>query len=99
MPRPGGQAEDDGWVLTMVYNSGTERTELAILDAQQLSKGPVARICLPHHIPYGTSCTSTAIVFFSIMLPKCASLALVSPKSWVDTVLVRGAAGRCMLQV
>ena len=53
MPRPGGQAEDDGWVLTMVYNSSTERTELAILDARRLPEGPVARICLPHHIPYG----------------------------------------------
>ena len=60
VPRPGGEAEDDGWVLTMVYNSGSDRTELAILDAQQLSEGPVARICLPHHIPYGISPSSSS---------------------------------------
>lgn len=53
MPRPGSSAEDDGWLLVLVFASASERTELAILDAQKLSQGPVATIQLPHHIPPG----------------------------------------------
>ena len=37
MPRPGGTAEDDGWVMTLVYDAEQQRTRLAILDARNLS--------------------------------------------------------------
>lgn len=53
MPRKDADSEDDGWVLTMVYRAATNTTDLAILDAQHLSRGPVALIHLPHHIPHG----------------------------------------------
>lgn len=52
-PRPGGTDEDDGWVFTMVYDTPTDRSHLAILNAQDLKAGPVARIKLPHQIPFG----------------------------------------------
>ena len=39
MPRPGGTAEDDGWVMALVYDADEERTRLAILDARNLSGG------------------------------------------------------------
>ncbi|NJO66781.1 MAG: carotenoid oxygenase family protein, partial [Leptolyngbyaceae cyanobacterium RM1_405_57] len=45
--------EDSGWLLTMVYNSEQERSELVILDAKDLTKEPVARLHLKHHVPYG----------------------------------------------
>ncbi|MEO0869932.1 MAG: carotenoid oxygenase family protein, partial [Cyanobacteria bacterium J06642_11] len=53
VPRPGGTAEDDGWVLGQFYNAARRCSELAILDAQHLEQGPVAQLKLPHHIPYG----------------------------------------------
>ena len=61
-PRPDAQAEDDGWVLVMVYNSVTDRSHLVILDAQDLKKGPVARVKLPQMIPYGKSLQSSTYV-------------------------------------
>lgn len=45
-------AEDDGWLLTLVFNAETERSELVILDAHDLRE-PVARLKLKHHVPYG----------------------------------------------
>lgn len=53
VPRPGATEEDDGWVLTMVYDCHSDRSQLVILDASKLKAGPVARIKLPHRIPYG----------------------------------------------
>ena len=39
VPRAGGAAEDDGWVLLLVYNGETLKTELCILDAQRIADG------------------------------------------------------------
>jgi len=44
--------EDDGWLLTLVFNGKTGRSEVIILDAKDLS-APVARLKLRHHVPYG----------------------------------------------
>jgi len=48
---PEGINEDDGWLLILVYNAATHRSELVILDAEELN--PLAKIPLPIHIPYG----------------------------------------------
>ena len=53
-PRPGSSREDDGWLLVRVYDVKSDRTQLVILDATDLKAGPVARVKLPHRIPYGT---------------------------------------------
>lgn len=45
-------AEDDGWLLLLTFNAEKERSELVILDAQDLSQ-PVVRLKLKHHVPYG----------------------------------------------
>ena len=52
-PKPGAKEEDDGWIFTMVYDTLTDRSQLAILNAQDLEAGPIARIKLPHKIPFG----------------------------------------------
>ncbi len=52
VPR-GGAAEDDGWLLVLVFEAASARSQLSILDAAQVSAGPVARLHLKHHIPYG----------------------------------------------
>jgi all-trans-8'-apo-beta-carotenal 15,15'-oxygenase len=53
VPRPNSEEEDDGWVLALVYDSAHHRSDVVILDAKDFNKGPVARLHLKHHIPYG----------------------------------------------
>ncbi len=53
VPRPGGTAEDDGWVLAVTYNAAHHRSDVVILDAQHVERGAIARLHLNHHIPYG----------------------------------------------
>jgi all-trans-8'-apo-beta-carotenal 15,15'-oxygenase len=53
VPRPGGAAEDDGWLLVLMYDAANHRSDLVILDARDLTKEPVARLHLKHHVPYG----------------------------------------------
>ncbi|WP_287130195.1 carotenoid oxygenase family protein [Candidatus Cyanaurora vandensis] len=42
-----------GWVVSLVYQASSHRTEVAIFDAERISQGPIATLKLPHHIPYG----------------------------------------------
>jgi carotenoid cleavage dioxygenase len=49
--RNGATAEDDGWLLTFVH--GVDHTEFVVLDAQDLGRGPVARVPLPQRVPLG----------------------------------------------
>ena len=51
VPRPGAQAEDDGWVLCLVWNGARSATDLVILDAAALTE--VAVLELPLAVPYG----------------------------------------------
>ena len=53
VPRPGSTAEDDGWVLVLVYDAANHRSDLVILDSQNFDRDPVARLHLNYHIPYG----------------------------------------------
>ncbi|MBR8826716.1 MAG: carotenoid oxygenase family protein [Gomphosphaeria aponina SAG 52.96 = DSM 107014] len=53
VPKPAAKTEDDGWVITLVYNGSSHRSEVVILDALDLNIGPLARLQLKHHIPYG----------------------------------------------
>lgn len=52
-PRPGATTEDDGYLLSLVYDAATDRSELVILDAADISHGPVARVMLPVRVPNG----------------------------------------------
>ncbi|HEY9845984.1 MAG TPA: carotenoid oxygenase family protein, partial [Candidatus Caenarcaniphilales bacterium] len=45
--------EAEGWVLTLVYDAAHHRTDVVILAADRLGQGPIARLHLKHHIPYG----------------------------------------------
>ncbi len=48
-----GKAEDEGYVLTFVYDAARGASDLVIIDAQRFDKGPVARVELPRRVPYG----------------------------------------------
>mgnify|MGYP002057130731 FL=1 len=49
--RPGAEAEDDGWVLDLVWNGARQASDLVILDARDLSE--VALLELPLPVPHG----------------------------------------------
>ncbi|KAL3697027.1 hypothetical protein R1sor_011103 [Riccia sorocarpa] len=51
--RPGATEEDDGWIVTYVYNESTSMSDMIIIDAQNFDKEPVARLRLPQIVPYG----------------------------------------------
>jgi carotenoid cleavage dioxygenase len=52
-PRPGAIAEDDGWLLTFVYDTDEQTSELIVVNAQDVTAEPVARVVLPQRVPYG----------------------------------------------
>ncbi len=56
-------AEDDGYLLVQLYVPETHCTEFVVLDAQHVARGPLARVKLRHHIPYGFHGTFTPEVF------------------------------------
>ncbi|MCS6815465.1 MAG: carotenoid oxygenase family protein, partial [Cyanobacteria bacterium] len=63
VPRPDATTEDDGWLLTLVYDSKRDRSDLVILDAHNLDRGTIACLHLSHHIPYGLHGTFTPECF------------------------------------
>ncbi len=51
VPRPGASAEDDGWVLCLVWNGARCASDLVILDAASLAE--LAVLELPLAVPHG----------------------------------------------
>ena len=52
-PRDNAQSEDDGYIVGFVWNGLAERSEVWITDAQDVAKGPVARVIMPQRVPHG----------------------------------------------
>jgi all-trans-8'-apo-beta-carotenal 15,15'-oxygenase len=44
--------QEPGWLLTLVYDVGADRSELVVFEAEGLADGPIARIPLRHHTPF-----------------------------------------------
>ena len=42
-----------GWYLGYVYDQARDGSDLVIIDASDFAAQPVARIKLPHRVPYG----------------------------------------------
>lgn len=55
---PGGRdgAEDDGYLVTYVYDDTTGASEFVAYDARTMSSTPVARVALPGRVPHGFHC-------------------------------------------
>lgn len=55
VPKAGADGKEEGYLVGLVYMPTPDggRSEVVILDAQALSKGPVARLALPEVIPMG----------------------------------------------
>ena len=52
-PRPGAEAEDDGWVVSFATHTETLRSEAWVFDAREIERGPVARVRIPVRVPSG----------------------------------------------
>ncbi|MBI1213091.1 MAG: carotenoid oxygenase [Alphaproteobacteria bacterium] len=50
---PRGPGEANGYVLTLVYRSETNLSDLVVLDAKNIAAGPVATAKLPVRVPFG----------------------------------------------
>lgn len=53
VPRENPASEDDGYLMSYVYDAGRGASELMILDARDVASGPLARVMLPARVPYG----------------------------------------------
>lgn len=59
-PRDGARrdsVEDDGYVITLVTDSGDWSSHCLVFDAQAIENGPQARVRLPHRVPFGFHAT------------------------------------------
>lgn len=52
-PRQNGSSEDDGYLMTYVYNETDDKSEFIVLDAQDLENGPLVRVKHNQRIPFG----------------------------------------------
>ena len=53
----GDDADDAGWLLTFVHDDAIDETVLAVLDASDITAGPVAEVVMPRRVPYGFHAT------------------------------------------
>lgn len=45
--------EDDGYVLSFLFDGRAMKSHFLIFDAKDIKKGPIARVPLPTHLPFG----------------------------------------------
>lgn len=53
VPRPSAGSEDDGWILTYLHDGSSNRAEVVILNADDFTGPPAARIRIPARVPFG----------------------------------------------
>jgi carotenoid cleavage dioxygenase-like enzyme len=56
-PRPGSMDEDDGYLVSYVYDERDGRSDVEVLDARDVTAGPLCRIKLPARVPIGFHAT------------------------------------------
>lgn len=45
--------EGDGWLTAVIWRAGENRSDLAIFEAQDIAKGPIATAEMPRRMPFG----------------------------------------------
>ncbi|MFC8381722.1 carotenoid oxygenase family protein [Nocardia sp. NPDC057272] len=53
VPRADSAGDDDGYLMTFVHDRARDTSHLAIIDAADLSSGPIAEVRLPVRVPNG----------------------------------------------
>ena len=58
-PRDNARSEDDGYLVTLVWNPREQRSEIQLFDClgARIAQGPVARVPLPRRVPHGFHAT------------------------------------------
>lgn len=51
VPRARPTSEDDGWLITQVYDAKKHRTGAAVIDAKHVERGALGYAWLDHHVP------------------------------------------------
>ena len=46
-------AEDDGYLITFVYDESTDKSDFVVFDAKTMSSTPLATLPLPVRVPHG----------------------------------------------
>lgn len=52
-PRPNAHSEDDGYIVSFVHDERENQSEVIILDAQNVTAGPIGRVLIPQRVPLG----------------------------------------------
>jgi carotenoid cleavage oxygenase len=50
---PTHRGEDDGWILSVVYDAARDASDVIVIDATNFQAAPVATIHLPRRVPFG----------------------------------------------
>ncbi len=53
IPSLNAQSEDEGYLMSLVYDRSDNKSNLQIFNAQSLMDGPIAKVMLPQRVPYG----------------------------------------------
>ncbi len=53
VPSANGTAEDDGYVITYLYDKATQSSSFVVLDARDMGAEPLAIVPLPQRVPFG----------------------------------------------
>ena len=53
IPSENQKNEDDGYLMTYVYDKASDKSNLVIFHAQNIKSGPIAQIKLPQRVPFG----------------------------------------------
>ncbi|MFM6200202.1 MAG: carotenoid oxygenase family protein [Dolichospermum sp.] len=53
VPSPNATAEDQGWLVTFVYDENSQRSELLVINAEDMTSEPIARVIISQRVPYG----------------------------------------------
>jgi carotenoid cleavage dioxygenase len=52
-PRKDATSEDDGYVILFAWDEPNRQSECVVIDAQNFEADPIARIKIPHRVPFG----------------------------------------------
>jgi carotenoid cleavage dioxygenase len=53
IPAGDGAAEDEGYIVTFVYEKSTDSSRFVVLDAADMNAAPIAEVPLPQRVPHG----------------------------------------------
>lgn len=53
IPHPQATSEDEGWLVTYVHDEEANSSEMVIVNAQDVTSKPIARVLIPQRVPYG----------------------------------------------